>query len=219
MDVTPQTHAALQAHLVLGGLQDFPMIYEDVIRQFPKTELYEYEDFVTMLDRGRYKILLYRRAQDEELIGYSLVYLPESGDVFWMDYLAIMAKFQSHGYGQKLFEAVRQKYCGPFDGMIFSVEHVDSDDPQQAQRQKRRIGFYEKLGAHRLQLEFLQPWESGSFPMYLYYKPKKTPSVLSCSAQEEAVAQMYEYCCTQFPASHGLISQFRDTIRDEYFTD
>lgn len=213
MDIMPE------AGIVLGSIDDFPQIYEDMKRQFPQDEMYEYRDFLRMFNQGRYKPLLYRRTADSELLGYALIYVPESGNVVWMDYLAVMQPYQSHGYGQKLFQAVWQKYCGPFDGVIFSVEHVAGDDPHLAQRQMRRIGFYEKLGAKRLRAAFLQPCDGGSFPMYLYFKPKNGHICFSRAAQIESITQMYSYCCSQFKSSRELLLRFKETIADERFTD
>lgn len=216
MASTPLTDIRQAAQIAVGTIEDFPMIYENLIRQFPKTELYEYGDFLNLLHGGRYRILMYRNA-DGQLIGYALVFFPENSSVFWLDYLAITQPFQSHGYGQKLFQAVHQKYCGPYEGMILSVEQVDESDPAKAKRQKRRIEFYEKLGAYRLHANFLQPWEEGSFPMHLYYKPKTVPSNLGRTVQARAIAQMYAYCCASFPTSRNLLSKFQDTIVDEHF--
>lgn len=212
MNIAPETG------ITLGDVGDFPKIYEDVKRQFPPDELYDYPDFIRMLRQGRYKILLYRRVPDNELIGYALLYIPESGTVFWMDYLAVMKNFQSQGYGQKLFRAVQQRYCGPFDGMIFSVEKVGPGDTPLAQRQKRRIAFYEKLGAQKLHAEFLQPCENGSFPMHLYFKPKRGFTEFGRAEQMEAITQMYRYCYSQFQDSKGLLSRFKNSVIDEHFT-
>lgn len=206
------------AGILTGGLQDFPEIYQDLIQQFPKSEQYAYEDFLRLLNGGEYTIVRYKPYAYREPVGYALVLTPHTGRVFWLDYLFIRRKYHSHGYGQTLFRAVLQKYSSAYDGMLLSVEHVSQTDPGQAGAQKRRIGFYEKLGAHRLHAAFLQPGPLGGFPMHLYFMPKDGCTELSRGAQELAIRQMYNYCCSQFPDTASLLPRFADTITDERFT-
>lgn len=213
MDLTPE------AGIVLGGTADLPQIYEDLERQFPPCELYRYKTFLQLLNNNKYKILLYRRSADGELLGYALVYTIEDNNILWIDYLAVLKKYQSQGLGKALFRALWQKYCGPFDGMLFSVEYISETDPVLADRQKRRIAFYEHLGAHRLHAKFLQPFEEGSFPMYLYFKPRCGFITLSRVAQMQAITQMYDYCFFYMKSRKELLPSYKSTIVDEQFND
>ncbi|MGX8711046.1 GNAT family N-acetyltransferase [Caproiciproducens sp. R1] len=210
---------APESAIVLGDKNDLPMIYEDMKQQFPPSELYPYPRYLQLLNGDRYKILLFRRLSDNELIGYALVYAMEDSNILWLDYLAVLKKHHACGYGSALFRALWQKYCGPFDGILFSVEYVSETDPELAEQQKRRIRFYEKLGAHRLHAKFLQPCEDGGFPMYLYFKPRCGYITISRSVQMQAVSQMYEYCFFYLKHIRELLPKFRDTIVDEKFTD
>ncbi|MGX8701940.1 GNAT family N-acetyltransferase [Caproiciproducens sp.] len=210
---------APESAIVLGDKNDLPMIYEDMKQQFPPNELYPYPRLLQLLNGDRYKILLFRRLSDNELIGYALVYAMEDSNMLWLDYLAVLKKYHAHGYGSALFRALWQKYCGPFDGILFSVEYVSETDPELAERQKRRIRFYEKLGARRLHAKFLLPCDDGAFPMHLYCKPRRGYLTISRSVQMQAVSQMYEYCFFYLKHRRELLPKFKDTIADEKFTD
>lgn len=213
MDRTPE------AGIFFGSTEDFPKLYEDMQQQFPPCELYPYSAFLQWLNHDGYRILLYKRISDGELLGYALVYPIENSNILWIDYLAVMKKYQSCGIGKALFRAILQKYCGPFDGMLFSVEHVSQDDPQQALAQERRIAFYESLGAHRLHANFLQPTENGSFPMYLYFMPCRGYTTISRAVQIQSITQMYEYLFSRYKHIRELLPLYKDTIVDESFTD
>ena len=207
------------ASIVLGTVEDLPQVYADMEQQFPPDEMYKYKILLQLLHRGKYKVLLYKRDSDGAVLGYALVYTIETCNILWLDYIAILKDYQSHGCGQRLFNAVWHKYCecGPFDGILFSVEHVCQDDPDLAKRQERRLAFYEYLGAHRLHAEFLLPCDRGGLPMYLYFKPRRGLCTISRTVQLQAISQMYEYCFFYLKHKKGLLPQFRQSILDETF--
>lgn len=209
---------APDAAIVLGDNHDLPLIYKDMEQQFPPCELYTFQRLVQLVNNNQYKILLYRRLSDDELIGYALVYTMEDCNILWLDYIAVLKKHQSCGYGSALFRALWQKYCGPFDGILFSVEYVSQTDPALARQQTLRIRFYERLDAHRLHAKFLQPCDSGSFPMHLYFKPRCEYITISRPVQMQAISQMYDYCFFYLKHHRELLPQFRDSIVDEKFT-
>lgn len=208
---------ASDASLFLGGTEDFPQIYEYMKKQFPPNEMYSFKTFIQLFNNNQYKILLYKRNTDNVLVGYALVYTIESSNILWLDYIAILPEYSSHGYGSSLFKALWQKYCGPFDGILFSVEHVSQTNPELAERQKRRLNFYARLGAHKLNANFLLPCDDGSLPMYLYYKPCRDCALISRSVQIQSITQMYDYCFFNLKHRKGLLPLYKDTILDEKF--
>ena len=207
------------ASISLGGTKDLPRIYEDMQQQFPPSEMYKFKTLLQLLNNNKYKILLYNRDSDGELIGYALVYAIENSNILWIDYLAVRKEYQSFGYGNALFLALWKKYCGPFDGMLFSVEYISQTDPALAERQKRRLTFYERLGSYQLHAEFLQPYDGGSFPMYLYFKPRHGSAEISRDVQVQAISQMYDYCFFNLKCRKELLPLYKNTIVDEQFND
>lgn len=206
---------ANDAAFVMGGVEDLSVIYKDMQQQFPECEMYKYKSYVQLLHNGEYKILKYQRSEDNELIGYALVYIVESSNILWLDYLAIRKKYQALGYGSAMFKALVQKYCGPFDGILFSVEHISKTDAKLAESQKKRVRFYERLGAKKLSADFLQPCEDGGFPMYLFFKPRRGCNVISRESQIQTIGQMYDYCFPNSKHSRELLPKFKDTIVNE----
>lgn len=206
---------AHDAAFVLGSVEDLPIIYKDMEQQFPPCEMYKYKSYVQLLHNGKYKILKYKRTEDDELIGYALVYMAENSTILWLDYLAILKKYQSQGYGSAMFKALWQKYCGPFDGILLSVEHISKTDSELAEKQKRRVRFYKRLGAKKLNANFLQPCENGGFPMYLFFKPRRGCNVISRETQVKTISQMYDYCFPDSKYCRELLPKFKDTIINE----
>ena len=117
------------ASITLGTVDDLPQIYADMEKQFPPDEMYKYKNLLHLLHGDKYKILLYKRNSDGELLGYALVYTVENCNILWLDYIAILKEHQTHGYGAQLFNALWHKYCGPYDGILFSLEHISKNNP------------------------------------------------------------------------------------------
>lgn len=203
--------------LVLGNETDLPTIYDLIRKQFPKEEIYHIRNFIQMVNNNRYKILMYLRESDNQMVGYATTYSIPTCQTVWLDLFAVLPQYQSMGYGQKLFDAVYQKYCGPFDGLLLCAEKVDPNDPEKAKIQRRRLAFYEKVGAHLLKTQFLLPIETGGFPMHLLYKPKRGRQELSRENQLEIVHDMFDYCYGHIKHRQQLLAQFKDTMVDEVF--
>lgn len=210
-------HTEVPASLTLGSADDLPQIYADMEQQLPSDEMHPYKSFLQLFHRSKYKVLLYRRDTDGALVGFALVYTIESCNILWLDYLEILKEYRSQGYGKALFHALSHKYCGPFDGILFPVEHVHSENLSLALRQKEVISFCERLGAHRLHADFQLPCREGSMPMYLYFKPRRGLCSISRSVQIQAIGQMYEYCFFYLKQRRELFARFKQTILDEKF--
>lgn len=203
--------------LELGSMEDLPTIFHCLQEQFPPDEFYNYERMEQMMHHNQYKILLYKRGDD--LIGYTTVCSMVESQTLWLDLLAILPPYQNDGYGGKLFEAIYQKYCGPFNGVLLCAERVDSKDPDYALQQERRLKFYEKHGAYRLKTDFILPTKTGGMHMYLYYKPHKGIFHISRRDQVEMITQMFDYCYSHIKHAPQLLHDFNQTIVDEIFKD
>ena len=59
------------ASIMLGTVEDLPQIYADMEQQFPPDEMYKYKNLLHLLHGDKYKILLYKRDSDGELLGYA----------------------------------------------------------------------------------------------------------------------------------------------------
>ncbi len=206
-----------QLKLELGSKEDLPEIFQYLEQQFPPDEFYHYERMEQMLYHNQYKILLYK--QGNRLIGYATVCSMPECQTLWLDLFAILPSYQRTGYGGKLFKAIYQKYCGPFNGVLFCAERVDSENAEYALQQMRRLKFYESHNAYRLKTDFLLPTETGGLPMYLYYKPHKGIFSISRKEQMEMITHMYNYCYSHIKHAHRLLYEYSHTIVDQTFYD
>ena len=203
--------------LILGGHEDLAEVYDLIRKQFPREETYGVRDFIQMVNKDRYKILLYRREEDNQLIGYATTYSMPDCETVWLDLFAVLPEFQHQGYEEKLFNAVYQKYCGMFDGLLLCAERIDESNPEKAAQQKQLLDFYKKAGAYVLHTSFLLPTESGGYPMCLLFKPNRGVQELPRETQIQIVQNMFNYCYGHIKDRQALLSQIKDSMVDEYF--
>ena len=85
-------------------------------------------------------------------------------NTIFIDYIAVYKKFHSQGYGGKILEKLREVFRDK-KGCFLEVEKPDLENFNTI----RRIDFYQKHGAKKLDINYLYPNEKGFLPMDLYY--------------------------------------------------
>jgi len=144
-----------------GDADNLPEIYADLLTQFPEKALHSYEHFEYLLRETGYRLMILERETDRKMIGYCLSYSILGTGLVWLDYIAIRKDFQGQGCGKLLFLVLLNAYREFADGILFPVEKIDLADPERSPVQKRRVGFYERLGAKRLDADFRLPTIQG----------------------------------------------------------
>ncbi len=141
-------------------ISEFVTIYKDLLKQFPEVELKSYTRFCELLQSGEYFVQIVQ--VDNDPIGYVIFY--ELTNSIWLDYIAIFKESQSKGYGSRILKSLSEKFQ---KGLYLEVEKADKNNINTL----RRIDFYKKLGAKKLNVEYFYPASNGFFPMDLYYLP------------------------------------------------
>ena len=126
------------------------MIYPFYERDFPVYERKSLELLQWMLQQCDYQLLTVRRPEDEAMAAYLMGYAVGEGGFFWLDYYAVLPSFRNQGIGawaiRRLFDVLSVR------GLFLEVEYPESEDPEVFRQQRRRIGFYERLGAVPLRI-------------------------------------------------------------------
>lgn len=127
---------------------------------FPVSEIRPIEQIIKAYHEGLLKIELL----DENRVKGFITYW-DFQDFFFIEHFAIDPAYRNQGLGQDFFAQLLQKYAQPF---VLEVEPPFEDI------QKRRVGFYQRLGFHLLPYPYLQPpYQAGyrPLPMHLMSYP------------------------------------------------
>ncbi|MBE0450404.1 MAG: GNAT family N-acetyltransferase [Clostridia bacterium] len=180
-------HIMEELTIIEGGLSDVIRFYDSIIEEFPKGERKALDVFIRLFETGDYKLLIAFSETGIE-VGYAFLYTIRKLSILWLDFIVIHPEFQGKGYGSKFFDKMSSFYDS-YIGMLLEVEI-----PEEAnENQMRRISFYERMGAVRLNLKYYLPNEFGGLEMYLYYKSFNSNASPEAEVVIAAIESAYEF--------------------------
>ncbi len=142
----------------------FENIYKDLCSQFPIKELKAYDEFLELLGTDEYK--MYQVFDNDVEVAYVILFEDKIHKVIWLDYVAVFTDFHSLGYGSRILEGLKSLYSD-YTGCYLEVEKINSDDITTV----RRVKFYKKNGAEKLDIKYIYPNNYGGLEMDLYFIP------------------------------------------------
>jgi ribosomal protein S18 acetylase RimI-like enzyme len=178
------------------------------VRDFLAVERKSEELLRELLLRGQYRILTVRSQETNACAAYLMGYPVEGGRHFFLDFFAVDPAFRGGGLGAWTLRSLAGLLG--VDGLFFELE-IPGEDAPPYDESVRRIGFYERLGACRLPVEYALLLGDGSlYPMHFYYLPFTAvmPDRLSV---REAITAAYDYTYGVMPAA---CPGWRQTLAD-----
>ncbi len=138
----------------------FEKIYKDMKTQFPPEELKSFDKLYSNLASENYNLAV---IYDEgEIAGYVLYF---ADDFLWVDYLAIVKKHHSKGFGSKILTELFSEYKD-LKGCYFEVEKVSEEV-----NTVKRMRFYERLGCQNSNMKYYFPNDVKELEMELLFMP------------------------------------------------
>ena len=180
----------------INSNNDFSTLYEDLLAQFPKSELKSKERFDELLKNPDYKA--YSVKIDGENAGYVIFFIDKKNNTLWLDYIAIFKEHHSKGFGTRIFEAMKKEFF-EFSGVWLEIEKPDENEPDTLRRRK----FYKKLGARIVSENYIYPNNNGGLSMDLYFLP---------FCEENFAKKMHKCVKTAFETIHSDVENIEKII-------
>lgn len=203
-----------------GTLVDLETVYPWLVHDFPASELKSRGQFERLMAKGDYTLYLLHLAQHaasdadaDAVVGYALVYEPASPAIAWLDYIAIDPRLRNSGLGTAFLNKLCQT-LGSTLGLMLEVEPPTSADADTLVNQRRRIAFYERIGARRLNVTYFFPAQDGPLPMLLYFRPIATLAALPKEHIQAIIKAVYEYVHDDVLNRFDILSSFIGQITD-----
>lgn len=142
---------------------DSDKLYQEIEKQFPKSEMKQKDIFEKIIENPKYKIF-YILNDNKKVCGYFTFFELEDNTII-IDYFAIYKECHGQGLGSKTFEKIKKEFS--YKGCYLEVEKKNKKEINTI----RRAAFYEKLGAKLLDIDYCYPNIEGGLPMDLYFMP------------------------------------------------
>ena len=177
-------------HYRNGNLDDLQHIYPSFAIEFPANERKTIDQLRMLMDKGDYHLIVAENIIHNKVdrIGFAFVYMPSDSDFMWLDYLVIEKSHQSKGYGSLFFNYLLQSRKN-IKCMYIEVEIPTGKDVNQ----ERRVNYYERLGAFRLNMAYQLPIPEGGVPMYLYLSKLENSESVAMAEVTDAIKRAHEY--------------------------
>jgi ribosomal protein S18 acetylase RimI-like enzyme len=127
------------------SLDSFRAIY---LASFPPSERANVDQLVAQIERGT--TLCFIAKQNDDLIGMATLLPLIETNTLLLEYLAVDARARNLGVGGALMREMIAfaQNARAESGIVLEVENENEGDADERQLRQRRIGFYERLGAH-----------------------------------------------------------------------
>lgn len=125
--------------------EELRLAYETDLREaFPPSELKPLKAMEELCEKGLYDPLRFV-GDENETLGYILLWRHEDGRYVLLDYLCVPAQLRNGGVGAKLLAAMRAHY--PPDTVFIWESEAPTGDAAQDEMILRRLNFYQRCGA------------------------------------------------------------------------
>lgn len=140
--------------------EEFKSVYQDMLKQFPQSELKDYQAYLNLIKSGNYDIILAHN--DNIPAGYAIIF--KSDKYLLLDYLAVAGMYHGKGFGGEILNSLKKMYPDKA-GCFLEVEKPNPVD----NNTYRRISFYQRHGAEKINIDYYYPNREGDLAMDLYY--------------------------------------------------
>lgn len=131
--------------LKLLNKEELTALYQDeIMGDFPHSELKPLKAMLRLMDLGRYEPLLI--TEEGQAVGYALLWTTGDRSGALLEYFGVLRGLRNAGQGTRILSLLAQRY-----GQLFGeAEAPCSHDPDINELRRRRIAFYERNGFRTL---------------------------------------------------------------------
>jgi len=164
--------------------KDFERIYDLMKASFQEEETRSYENGIKQMQNINYRILTVRN-KDDDIIGFIADW--DLGSFIFLEHFAVDAKYRGLGIGSAMLEAYLEQVNKT---VVLEVEDYDTEI------EKRRIGFYQRMGFHLSEFGYFQPILRGDtdkeIPLRIMSFPEKLTKKGFAEFKNEVFSKIYK---------------------------
>jgi GNAT superfamily N-acetyltransferase len=194
-----------------GEIDELHEVYSRLEADFDREERKSKQHIENLMLKKKYKLVIARHKISKELIGYAFFHEIDKLKLIWLDYMAVNAEYRNNGYGTLLFRKIIEMQASGMNGVFIEIKI-----PEEILDLKR-IKFYERVGAKKLNIDYIFPNHYGGFPMYLYFVPSPNLLLLSKDVIKDSICSAFQCIHTDVRDVVLIYESFADQVSDEHF--
>lgn len=200
-----------------GNMNDFKYIYKAMQKEFPLEELKDKNQMLHLLVTGKYKMLVFRFKHrisgDNSMVGYAIVYSNTENSMMFLDYLNIIPRYQSCGYGSETLKLLLSQLDEEKKkGILFEIE--PADDGIKGLKGKRRK-FYLRNGASQLDVNYYLPtFNNDCIPLDLMILPAENINFIDKNEIKVFIKEAISAIHSDYTHTEQVINKYYDDIPD-----
>lgn len=198
-----------------GTIEDIDEIYPNFSKEF-SSENHDKKYLLELMEKGKYLLLLAKEKETNLLIGYAFLFRDNEQKFLWLDYVSILPEYRKNGYGKCFMQNIINMYKSEDIGIFLEIDY-NFKDPYKLIEVEKRIQFYQKFGAKKLNVKYSFPESDGTeSKMDLYFIPININYILPKNTVKENINSLFEYFYDEdFMKQHHFV--VFDNIQDTYF--
>lgn len=164
--------------------KDYGRIYDLMKASFQEEETRTYESGLKQLKKTNYRILTVRNKADD-IIGFIADW--DLGSYIFLEHFAVATKYRGSGIGSAMLAVYLNQATKT---VVLEVEDYDTEI------EKRRIGFYQRMGFHLTEFGYFQPILRGDthkeIPLRIMSFPEKLTKQDFAEFKNEVFSKIYK---------------------------
>lgn len=168
--------------------------------------------FQDLMGRQKYRLVFARDKNTKEDMGFAFFFESIIEKTLWLDYISIYPEYQNKGLGSNFLKKIIKNYKG-HKGIFFEIDFPHS--PEDEANYPRKIEFYKKFGAQKLDFLYEYPSNGNKVHMDLYFLPIKQLNILKKETSLNTLTEIFSYIYGDERETEEILTTFALRLKDE----
>lgn len=174
-----------------GTIADLSQIYPSFNEEFIN-ENKDMDYLEKLMENKKYLLLFMKNRQTHENIGYAFVFQSINNKFLWIDYIATFPEYRNKGFGNAFMEKIISKFKENTLGIFYEIDrHFDTT--QEKISIDKRINFYKRFNAKKLDVDYCFESDGKIVEMDLYFIPVKSINSIDGSLLKDCLIEFFDY--------------------------
>ncbi|MFT4283195.1 MAG: GNAT family N-acetyltransferase [Candidatus Woesearchaeota archaeon] len=181
----------LEIILTNASTKELPQVYPSFSKEFSH-ESKGMDYLEKLMEKKKYLLLLIKDQHTLKNIGYAFIFESTNSKFLWIDYVAIFPEYRNTGIGKVFIKKLFSEYSKNTLGIFFEIDKY-FDTIEEKISIEKRVNFYKKFNAQKLNVDYLFESDGKFVEMDLYFIPMKETNLLEGTVLKDCLIEFFDY--------------------------